>query len=83
MHDGLAQTRGLGHDETGFFSRRSMTEMMQGALRRPEDFPMMKKTRRQEGLLLCALIDVPLQEIAIAEVHFGVFGKVIRPAPLD
>ena len=43
----------------------------------------MKKTRSQEGLLLCALIDVPLQEIAIAEVHFGDFGRVIRPAPHD
>ena len=43
----------------------------------------MKKTRRQEGLLICPLLDEPLQEIDMAEEHFGVFEKVTCPAPHD
>ena len=48
-----------------------------------EDFLWIKKMRRQEGLLLCLIPDSPLQEIDMAEEHFGVFEKATRPTPLD
>ena len=50
-----------------------------------EDFQLMKKMRRQEGLLLCSILDSPLQEIDIAEepCRSWVFGKITRPAPHD
>ena len=47
------------------------------------DFQLMKKMRRREGLIPCAIPDSPLQEIDIAEEHFWVIGKVTRPAPFD
>ena len=47
------------------------------------DFQLMKKMRRQEGLIPFAIPDSPLQEIDIAEEHLVVFGKVTRPAPHD
>ena len=46
-------------------------------------FQLVKKMRRQEGLIPCAIPDSPLQEIDIAEEPFWVFGKVTRPAPHD
>ena len=48
-----------------------------------EDFQLMKKMRTLEGLLLCSILDSPLQEIDMAEEHFGVFEKATRPTPLD